>query len=382
MHSVLLGVIKSFFRYWFGSDYTFQSNDSGKRKKNIFNLRQYIKQIDSRLLKIKPPSFVPVAPRSIETWPLWHAHEFFNFIIYYSLGVFHEIMESEYYQHLVILVIIMENIFKSCITQSDLNSVQELIVEFISKMEELYPERSLLSGVHELLHLVKCTKDFGPLNSCCCFPFEELNRKILRLINGHDLIGEEFIKLFMVAQTLSSYTVKSNNSAFTEFIKSHSTLKTSNFKNNNRKTDIKFTGSITKNENEEISALIHDFDGSDIRELELTNRVIYNGIKYTTYENVSKFCDYCVYSEESEFGLIKDFIKDKNKLYVLCQKIVKIYEPFKIKIKKHQAISNVFICDRTEEYFVTTIELVKKVCFFEINELCFISTFNASHLFS
>ena len=61
----------------------------------------------------------------------------------------------------------------------------------------------MLSGMHELLHLVKCTVEFGPLNNINGFPFEELNRKITRLIKGKDLIGEEFIKLFSTVQCLS-----------------------------------------------------------------------------------------------------------------------------------------------------------------------------------
>jgi hypothetical protein len=61
----------------------------------------------------------------------------------------------------------------------------------------------MLSGMHELLHLVDCTLDFGPLNSISLFTFEELNRKGVRLIKGKDLIGEEFIKLLSTAQCLS-----------------------------------------------------------------------------------------------------------------------------------------------------------------------------------
>jgi hypothetical protein len=40
----------------------------------------------------------------------------------------------------------------------------------------------MLSGVHELLHLVECTIQFGHLNSINCFPFEEVNRKSLNFI--------------------------------------------------------------------------------------------------------------------------------------------------------------------------------------------------------
>jgi hypothetical protein len=69
----------------------------------------------------------------------------------------------------------------------------------------------MLSGVHELLHLVHCTKKFGPLNLVNCFQFEELNRKILGVIHGKDLIGEEFIKMFFTVQNLSCIDNKNEN---------------------------------------------------------------------------------------------------------------------------------------------------------------------------
>lgn len=98
MHSLLEGVVKGLFRLWFGQDCVYSDKDDGKKKRNQFSLRQYIKQIDERLLKIKPPSFVPSAPRSVDLWNIWRAHEFLNFMLYYSLCVFYQIMDYEYYQ--------------------------------------------------------------------------------------------------------------------------------------------------------------------------------------------------------------------------------------------------------------------------------------------
>ena len=52
----------------------------------------------------------------------------------------------------------------------------------------------MLSGLHETMHLVECTLDFVPLNYTNAFPFEEINRKIMKFIHGSNLVGEEFIK--------------------------------------------------------------------------------------------------------------------------------------------------------------------------------------------
>jgi hypothetical protein len=68
MHSVLEGVGKNFFKYWF----ELPSN-------NKFSLKKYMKEIDIRLKSIRPSSFVPSAPRSIYDWSKWKAHDFLAF---------------------------------------------------------------------------------------------------------------------------------------------------------------------------------------------------------------------------------------------------------------------------------------------------------------
>ena len=86
----------------------------------------------------------------------------------------------------------------------------------------------------ELLHLVDCTQDFGPLNLMNCFQFEELNRKVVGFIHGRDLMGEEFIKIFNLIQGLmSNFSLISPQSVFYDFIKNEIKFKTSNKKNSN-----------------------------------------------------------------------------------------------------------------------------------------------------
>ena len=69
-------------------------------------------------------------------------------------------------------------------------AVQKIIESFVKDYCKFYSIYSMLLGVHELLHLVDCTKNYGSLNNINCFPFEELNRKVVGTIHGRDLIGE------------------------------------------------------------------------------------------------------------------------------------------------------------------------------------------------
>jgi hypothetical protein len=64
MHSILEGVVKSLFDFWFDSAI------------GQFCLKKYMQEIDNRLLQCRPPTFVPNTPRSIYTHNLWKAHEY------------------------------------------------------------------------------------------------------------------------------------------------------------------------------------------------------------------------------------------------------------------------------------------------------------------
>ncbi|RMZ99785.1 hypothetical protein BpHYR1_017198 [Brachionus plicatilis] len=66
------------------------------------------------------------------------------------------------------------------------------------------------SSFHELLHLVDLTFQIGSLKSTCLFQYEELNRKITRLIKAQYLVADEFIKLYSISQSLQFYISDKN----------------------------------------------------------------------------------------------------------------------------------------------------------------------------
>ena len=76
MHSILEGVVKRFFKFWF--EETVSEGD-----KYNFSLKQHINEIDKRLLKIRIPSFIPSAPRSIRDYKLWRAKVFLSILVYF-----------------------------------------------------------------------------------------------------------------------------------------------------------------------------------------------------------------------------------------------------------------------------------------------------------
>ena len=201
MHSILEGVVKNFFKFWFSTEY---------KVSEYFSLRNFVSEIDRKLLLIKPPTFLA-------------------FILYYAIPVFNNIMPDKLFKNIIKLIIFIETLLSKEVSVVHLKMSQNLVVEFIDELDDLYPKNIMLSGVHELLHFVEGTLDFGPVNITNLFTYEELNRKIIRLIKGKDLIGEEFIKLFSTAQCLSK--VEPSSIELKEYLSQTAVLRSSNRKN-------------------------------------------------------------------------------------------------------------------------------------------------------
>ncbi|CAF0965796.1 unnamed protein product [Brachionus calyciflorus] len=321
MHSLFLGVIKTLFSYWF---------DSNTDKK--YSLKEKMEIIDDNMRKIKPPSFVKTAPRSIFDWKLWRAYEFMSFILHYSLIIFNRIMKIEYLNNLIIFVVCIESLYDRKVSKSNLEKIKILMNDFVSQLTDLYDPFILKSGFHELLHLSECTFHFGPLNSTNCYQFEELNRKITRLIKGQNLVGEEFIKLFSVWQSLSSTKTESdqyNNSPYVEFLEKNSGLKSSNHKKNFKNSQILINNKSFNIYNSNISDIFRETINLDFQRFECVPNVYLNNTLFTDNTYETRFCDSSIFEPDRDlYGKILNIIVVKNEVYFYCQQIIFLHNPF------------------------------------------------------
>ncbi len=88
-------------------------------------------------------------------------------------------MDSIFLINITKLVVATEFLLQKELLKSDLVYVQEILKAFVCEVEKLYLPNIMLSGMHEILHIVECTIKFGPINYINCFQYEEINRKIL-----------------------------------------------------------------------------------------------------------------------------------------------------------------------------------------------------------
>ena len=377
MHSLLEGVVKSMFSKWFGQENNQMS----------CSLRNYMQQIDQRVINIRPPKYIPTTPRSIYCWKTWRAHEYLSFILYYALPVFVDIMEAEQFEHLIKLVKFLEIILSREILKENLIVAEEFIIAFVKDFSVIYSDTSMLSGVHELLHLVECTRNFGPLNNINCFPFEELNRKCLGSIHGRDLIGEEFIKLFSIIQSLGAAVTDLNvNSRYVDFVKKEMKFKTSNRKRIYQESNRNVVKILSKQEvieEKEIIEAINKQFGIEAETFFGFSKIDLNGITYSSSKNKStKNCDSCFSTKKGYFGNINCFFKYNEKIFVVGKQIIRLYNPFYWeKFTDFKCLID-YCYINNNNIVIEEINNINKCALISVEDKFFISTFSSSHLFN
>ncbi|RMZ94728.1 hypothetical protein BpHYR1_017434 [Brachionus plicatilis] len=149
MHSILEGVVKSLIKYLFYPEYASRP----------FSLRKYFDLINDQLINIRVPSFIPRSPRSLNELPNWKANELLSFLLYFSLPLLRPVMDDQQLSHLINLVVGMEFLLKSNLDERSLDYISLLFKDFVRNMEYFYGKDSMLSGVHELIHLTEDLKN-------------------------------------------------------------------------------------------------------------------------------------------------------------------------------------------------------------------------------
>ena len=116
MHTLLEGVVKRLFGIWFS--------------KTGALARSKLELVNTRLINLRPPSFVTSPPRSIHLWKRWRAHEYLTFLLYYSLPVMFGVLSEECFSNLIKLVVSVEHLIKKNILLTELSEIKNLLFEF------------------------------------------------------------------------------------------------------------------------------------------------------------------------------------------------------------------------------------------------------------
>jgi hypothetical protein len=128
MHNALLGVTKLLLESWLNSENHHEKYYIGLRKRDI----------DTRLLAIRPPSNMSRMPRTIEEFLIWKANEIRNFLLFYGLPCLYEILPYKYLDHFMKFSKSIYILLGTEISEHDLQRAETLMKEFVKEFEVLY----------------------------------------------------------------------------------------------------------------------------------------------------------------------------------------------------------------------------------------------------
>jgi hypothetical protein len=309
-----------------------------------------------------------------------------NFTLYFAIPVFNELMNDEYFEHLLLLIISLEYLLKKKIDRAILFTINRMLTSFVGNLEKLYDQHIMLSGVHELLHLVQCTEELGPLNCLGCFQYEENNRKITGSIKSQDLVGDEYIKRWSVSRSMALIVnnLDHSNNKVANFIKENFHIKSSNLKRN-KKSCLRFSSKIDniKSISFEIINLIKELN-IDLNECNFYENIYINEILYSCINDKTKFNNSTI-SHNELIGQVCCIINYNNNTYIICREIKELEQPFFNK-QYREIKSHIKRCIYYNSYFTILQHdfksLKKHFLYRYTDRFCFISTYISDHLFS
>jgi len=166
MHGIFSGLAKLLLELLFHSTY----------KDMQFSLRRMVAIVNSRMMSIKPPSFLHRVTQAVDDLATWKSLDFKTWFFYFSLPALIGIKSDEYFDHHVKVVTAIFLLSRTSISIDDINNARRLLTEYVRDFERLYGLRHMGMNVHDLLHLPDVVLDLGPLPVYSCFFFRRFER--------------------------------------------------------------------------------------------------------------------------------------------------------------------------------------------------------------
>ncbi|KAH8027984.1 hypothetical protein HPB51_012254 [Rhipicephalus microplus] len=172
MHCVLEGITKQVTEMWLSAI------DSS------CYIGRNLKLIESRLRLIKTPIIFSRSGRSLSDRAFWKATEWRCWLLFYSLPCAADILPTVYRTHFTLLVKAVFALLKNVVLEGEICSAEKFLSLFVQQVAKLYGKNAMTFNIHQLLHLMKATRMFGPLWSTSTFPFEDGISKALQLVSS------------------------------------------------------------------------------------------------------------------------------------------------------------------------------------------------------
>ena len=170
----LVNVAKRFTSLWFGT------KSAGKQ----YGIHGKIGEVDRRLLSITPTSEVSRAPRSLTDRSDWRGHEWFYFVVIYSVPILKNILKSKYLNHWSLLVHAISLLMQNSVAKSEVAYAERYLNEFVCGIDDLYGAENVTFSCHLLTHLTRSVEEFGQPFTHSAFLYESFNSEIKNAVKS------------------------------------------------------------------------------------------------------------------------------------------------------------------------------------------------------
>lgn len=170
----LVNVAKRFAWLWFDEKFS----------KKTFNIHQKLSEADKRLLSITPTCDVSRFPRSLTERSDWRGHEWYHWIMFYSVPCLKNLLPSKYLNHWCLLPAALALLMQNSVAKSDVAYADRYLQKFVSEIDNLYGSQHVTFSIHLLTHLPKSVFDFAQPFCHSAFMYEAENANIKDLVKS------------------------------------------------------------------------------------------------------------------------------------------------------------------------------------------------------
>lgn len=135
-------------------------------------------------------------PRPIQDISHWKATELRQFLLYTGPLALKNVLCDDAYNNFMTLNIALTILLSPNISEKLLNYSNQLLRYFVKNFEEIYGSKYISHNVHGLLHITEDYRCFGPLDLCCCFPFENHMKILKRMVRKHHKPLEQVVRRY------------------------------------------------------------------------------------------------------------------------------------------------------------------------------------------
>lgn len=174
MHQLCLGVTRKLILTWI----------RGSREVKLSTGQ--VEEISSRLTGLKAfvPSFFARKPRGMAEIDRWKATEYRQFLLYTGQIVLNGILKPDLYDHFLCLSVASSILICPRLALVHRTYAKQLMEYFVEQGKVLYGNEFQVYNVHSMIYLADEVQEYGSLDACSAFPFENYMQKLKRLVRS------------------------------------------------------------------------------------------------------------------------------------------------------------------------------------------------------